>query len=214
MKIENQLKLYADSLKVQLEELEREKVDLLENTKTYIKQLKKTNESLFIELNLEINKNKHISSDKSHQKSPSKSRQKASNSKISKFNRSQSHNKSKREKSLKEIIRTEYIEREGSSSGRKKVKYNEAKREVHETISDVEGEPLLTSQHSKTHQVPHLHSSKKKEKGGHIDSKKKTNHLFSNPNFPTFFQNSKKKVKKEKEIFGQSPTRDKKKNLI
>jgi hypothetical protein len=46
--IENQLKLYSESLKTQLDELESEKVDLLENTKTYIKQLKKTNEALFI----------------------------------------------------------------------------------------------------------------------------------------------------------------------
>ena len=99
-------------------------MNLLDNTKAYIKQLKKTNENLFIDLNLEINKNKHITSDKTEQKTPDKSRQKASASKISKNNRSQSHQKSKRQKSLKEIVRTEYIDRDPSNSGRNKVKYD------------------------------------------------------------------------------------------
>lgn len=154
------MKLYADSLKAQLEEAEREKVDLLENTKAYIKQLKKTNENLFIELNLEINKNKHISSDKSDTKSPDKSRKKVSASKISKVNRSQSHQKSKRDKSLKEIVKTEYIDREPSSSARKKVK--------HETISDTEGDHFLPKQNSSTFQIVRNQSGKKKEKGSHL----------------------------------------------
>jgi hypothetical protein len=202
------LKLYADSLKTQLEEVEREKVDLLENTKAYIKQLKKTNEGLFLELNLEINKNKHISSDKSDTKSPEKSRQKASASKMAKFNRSQSHQKSRREKSLKEIVKTEYIDRDPSSSARKKVKYH--KPEVHETISDTEGDHFLPKQNSSTFQIVRNQSGKKKEKGSHLESKKKTNHLFSNPNFYSFLESSKKKMRKEKEIFGKSPAKEKK----
>ena len=43
-----------------------------------------------------------------------------------------------------------------------------------------------------------------------MESKKKTHHLFANPNFYSFLESSKKKVRKEKEIFGKSPPKDKK----
>lgn len=74
-------------------------MDLLDNTRTCIKQLKRTNEQLFIELTLERNKGKS----NSKSKSPSKSK---SASKVTKWNRSQSHHKSKKEQSIKEIVRT------------------------------------------------------------------------------------------------------------
>jgi gentisate 1,2-dioxygenase len=48
--VEQQFKLYTETLKTQLEELDREKMELLENSKDCIKQLKKTNESLFAQL--------------------------------------------------------------------------------------------------------------------------------------------------------------------
>jgi hypothetical protein len=69
---------------------------------------------------------------------------------------------------------------------------------------------LVAKQNSRTLQVTRTQSGKKKEKGSQLDSKKKTNHLFSNPNFYSFFETSKKKVKKEKEIFGKSPGKEKK----
>ena len=44
--------------KQQLDELENEKLELLDNTKNYIKDLKKVNEQLFEQLALQSNKNK------------------------------------------------------------------------------------------------------------------------------------------------------------
>lgn len=70
---------------------------------------------------------------------------------------------------------------------------------------------MLAKQNSKTFQVVHNSSAKKKAKGGTTDSKKKTGHLFSNPNFYSFFESSKKKVRKDKEIFGKSPGKEKNK---
>lgn len=69
---------------------------------------------------------------------------------------------------------------------------------------------MVAKQNSKSFQVIQSQSSKKKARGNNIDSKKKTNHIFSNPNFYSFFETSKKKVKKDKEIFGKSPTKEKK----
>lgn len=100
-------------------------MDLLDNTRTCIKQLKKTNEQLFIELTLEKNKAK------SNSKSKSPSKGKASASKVSKWNRSQSHHRSKKEQSIKEIVRTEYIERENSPTRKQPLRSN-----VQETLSD------------------------------------------------------------------------------
>jgi hypothetical protein len=70
---------------------------------------------------------------------------------------------------------------------------------------------MLAKQNSKSFQVIHNQSAKKKAKGSNMDSKKKANHLFSNPNFYSFFETSKKKVKKDKEIFGKSPGKEKNK---
>ncbi len=47
-------------------------------------------------------------------------------------------------------------------------------------------------QNSKTYQVTRINSTNKKGQ----DSKKKNNHLYSNPNFYSFFDTSKKKAKK------------------
>lgn len=45
--MEQQLKLYIDTLKVQYDESEAERIELLENSKRMIKQLKKENEKMF-----------------------------------------------------------------------------------------------------------------------------------------------------------------------
>ncbi len=67
-------------------------------------------------------------------------------------------------------------------------------------------------QNSKTYQVTRINSTNKK---ANYDSKKNNNHLFSNPNFYSFFDSSKKKMKKEeKSMFVKSPAKDKKKNAV
>lgn len=47
---EQQMRLYNDALKGQVEELAMEKLELLENSKEIIRQLKRNNEELFADL--------------------------------------------------------------------------------------------------------------------------------------------------------------------
>jgi hypothetical protein len=99
MQVEQQLKLYTDALKTQVEDLEKEKLELLENCKESLKQLKKTNEGLFSQL--EKVKNKQM-------------RSKSKSEKDGLHRTSSIHH----EQSLRQIIKTEYIERERSHSGK------------------------------------------------------------------------------------------------
>ena len=50
LKVEQQLKLYIDTLKVQYDESEAERTSLLESSKKMIKELKKENEKLYLYL--------------------------------------------------------------------------------------------------------------------------------------------------------------------
>jgi hypothetical protein len=71
---------------------------------------------------------------------------------------------------------------------------------------------MAAMQNSKTYQVTRINSSSKK---GHQDSKKKNNHIYSNPNFYSFFDTSKKKLKKEdKSMFIKSPGKGEKKKQV
>lgn len=47
------MRLYCDSLKLHLQEVESEKIELLENSKAIIKGLKKVNEKLYLKANKE-----------------------------------------------------------------------------------------------------------------------------------------------------------------
>jgi hypothetical protein len=122
-----------------VEDLEKEKLHLLESSKAYIKELKASNEQLYADLSNV--KRKH-----SREHTPSKKKGKGSPIKT------QSHHKSKHNRSIREIIKTEHIERNHSSSHSKK-----HRKQAYSTIS---GE-VEVQENSKTFHVSSLHSQKK-----------------------------------------------------
>lgn len=64
---------------------------------------------------------------------------------------------------------------------------------------------------SKTYQVTRVASSNKKG----TSSRKKDNHLFSNPNFCSLLETSKKKMRRDdRPLFAKSPNKDKKKQAV
>jgi hypothetical protein len=92
-------------------------MNLLESSKAYIKELKASNEQLYADLS-------HAKRKPSREHTPSKKKGKASPPK------SQSHHKSKHDRSIREIIKTEHIERNHSSSHSKK-----QRKQAYSTIS-------------------------------------------------------------------------------
>ena len=167
--------MYTETLKTQVEELEREKLELLENSKVYIKELKKTNESLFTQLHSRHHK----------PNSPSKS----------KHNQSLSNCKPRHEKSIKEIIKTEYIDRDRSGSNNKKSR--KKKFGIYSTISGHSGD---YKDNVKTFQV--IGSSGKKDKV--TASKKKNKHVFSNFTLINYLDSNQKRRKERGKSAGKN----------
>ncbi len=172
--MEQQLKLYTEALKAQVEEVEREKLELLENSKAYIKSLKSSNEQLYLEL----------------------SRAKASKpNSPSKPTKSHSHHKPRHDRSIGDIVKTEYIERNHSNSAHHS-KHPKGRKPAHSTLEDLQ-------ENSNTYYL--RGQSGKKE--GQPSRKKNNKYLFSNYTLLNYLEGSNRRGKREGKGKGGSPPR-------
>lgn len=190
MQVEQQLKLYTDALKSQVEELEKEKLELLQNCKESLKQLKKTNEGLFAQL--ERVKLKQM-------------RSKSKSEKDGLHRTSSIHH----EQSLRQIIKTEYIERERSHSGKGR-KLQKGQIGMFTSIANTEHEQIR--QKARTFQIT---SPAPKDK--QLSSKKKHQLMFANLSLFSLPNSSKRQLRRDEKPVLQgrsSPKQSKRKDVL
>lgn len=115
----------------------------------YIKDLKKVNEQLFMQLSAEVNKNRTITAEVNAENSEKK----AVKERLNEYNsKSFTKNKTKRERSIKEIIKTECIEREKFKTDIKKPRKIHHYKLQSSIISDCEGDNHILEENLKTYQ--------------------------------------------------------------